>query len=566
MTLSIIMVSFYICIFVVGVSLLSKILPNYRKPEIFWLIIFVSSVCVISFCSLNVYVIDSLELKVLFSRWRFIGHGVIGPAWFFFFMLTFSKKKIFRSPFLVVPVSIIMIVTVSLAVIPGLGDLLIKNFQEFQFNGAKLVKFSNGPWFSIHIIMSYVCALTTLFFAGIKLPIAKADERKQLLALSFGVFIGVAVDIYCVYNDSPLRWAMLSGGAYLITGTAILYSVTKQSLFELGLVAKNQIFQNISHPILIIDQNKTLIDFNGSATSQLGLTKKDRYKPILEFPLFRNITFASEEQEFSLNIDDGKERFYKIIFKSFKNFSGKILFFHDITTQKEIENTLSNQLEFKARLLEIIAHDFSGVLSAQSQLSSKLVKAVSPELRDDADSLSNSTYAGKDLLHNILLWSRAQENRFQPVLKQYELNILLLEVADNLESVCRIKQVIIEIEPNERPVILTGDTIMIESIARNILTNAIRASHPGGRIKVYSFQDINHVVISVQDQGVGMNSQQLKMIQNMKKGLFTGEIKSTEGFGLGLIIADRFAKMHGGFLEFSSEEGKGTLVTLSLPL
>src|SRR5690606_8463458 len=129
MTFSIFLVCFYICIFVVGISILTKILPSYRRSEIKWLIVFITSICVISFCSLNVYILDSFDAKVLFSRWRFIGFAVIAQAWFFFLLQTFTNNKILRNPFFVVPVVCMMLSTVVIAIIPELGHFLTNNYE-----------------------------------------------------------------------------------------------------------------------------------------------------------------------------------------------------------------------------------------------------------------------------------------------------------------------------------------------------------------------------------------------------------------------------------------------------
>lgn len=566
MTLPIALVGLYICIFVVGIFLLLKIIPSFRRAEVKWLIVFIFAVCVISFCSLNVYVIDTFEAKVTFSRWRFIGHGVVAQAWFFFLLLTFTPLKILKSPLLVVPLVISMLITVSLAVIPGLSHWLVTDFAPFRWSGANIVTFSNGPWFKLHIIIAYVCALTATLYAVFAIPFSRGPKRKQLIALSIGGLAGLAVDMYCVATNSPLRWAMLSGGTYLITEASILYAITKFGMLDLTSVAKDQIFHSISDPLLIIDQERNLIDCNYVAKGVFKIDEKDLFKPFKELVIFKDFDLCAPTQEWTYSDNPPAKRQYQVVSEPLKSHSGRILLFHETTAQKDIESNLNSRLDFKAKLLGLIAHDFSGILSAQSYLSSQLEKEVTPELRAHVGHLANSAYAGEDFMTNILVWARAQEHQFRPITRDFEFNALISEVVNNLESLWRLKGIKIEIDTQAKPLVIKGDPVMMESVLRNILTNAIRATFEDGNIKVSLSTDTERAVLSVQDDGVGMSAGKLKVIKNNSSGNFNNEDERPDNFGLGLVFAKRFVELHGGLLDFESSEGEGTSVTLTLPL
>ena len=564
MTFSIFLVCFYICIFVVGISILTKILPSYRRPEIKWLIVFITSICVISFCSLNVYILDSFDAKILFSRWRFIGFAVIAQAWFFFLLQTFTNNKILRNPFFVVPVVCMMLSTVVIAIIPELGHFLTNNYEPFHFNGANVVKFSNGPWFPVHILQVYIFAFFATAYVAAAIPCSSGTKRNQLIALSIGGIIGIAADAYGIYSDSPLRWAMLSGGSFLITECSILYAINKHGLLDLSSVAKNKIFNSISDPVLIIDQNETLIDFNQAARDSFKIEKLFLNKPLRNLDLFKNFDFMKNNQEWT-KLDD-KICHYQVTSETLNLFSGKILIFRDTTAQKKIEENLNIHLDFKAKLLSMIAHDFSGILSAQSFLSSELEKEVAPDLREHAGNLTNSAYANQDFMNNVLVWAHAQEKQFKPIIREYEINTLISDVVNNLESIWKLQGIEIIISSQVRPLILKGDIVMIDSVIRNLLTNAIRASSAGGKINISLAQNGNCATIAIEDKGIGMSPTKLKLIQNNSLDAFNDKEERSHGFGLGLIIARRFVELHEGQLNFSSIEGKGTSVTLSLPL
>jgi signal transduction histidine kinase len=97
----------------------------------------------------------------------------------------------------------------------------------------------------------------------------------------------------------------------------------------------------------------------------------------------------------------------------------------------------------------------------------------------------------------------------------------------------------------------------------NLMTNAIHAiDHDQGKVHIQSYEanDAAHIVI--EDNGVGMSE---KVLENIKEPFFTTK-EPGQGTGLGMFISNQIIYDHGGQMEISSEEGKGTTIHISLPL
>jgi PAS domain S-box-containing protein len=110
-----------------------------------------------------------------------------------------------------------------------------------------------------------------------------------------------------------------------------------------------------------------------------------------------------------------------------------------------------------------------------------------------------------------------------------------------------------------------GNTQRIEQVVINLLVNACQAlDHNSQSITVGTAYDsqAERVIITVRDEGVGIPSETLKQI---KDPFFTTK-REKGGTGLGLAISDRIIENHGGSMVFDSEPGRGTTVTLSLPV
>ncbi len=562
-------VSLYICIFIFGALLFGKAFSSRNRVEIRWLLVFIGVVCLISFCSLNVFIQDDLSQKAFFSRLRYLGFSIMGQTWFAFLLYTYGRsRKLLFNKVLNVIVLIPAMVTWALILVPAWNDLLTTDYELFLWEGTRLVKWSAGPWFTFHIGATYLVVLIGVVRSLFELRTAESWKKKQILFLAVGGVGSVSLDFFLVVNDSPLRWVMLPGAMYVVLEGLILYSILKHGLLDLLVIAKDQVFHQMPAPLIILDQNRRILEFNDSAARifQLASTTLNRF--FYDEKKLSALDLKKTSQEFQFFDQNWGMRFFQVVEEPIKShgiIAGKILLFHEITAQKKMEQNLSNNLEFKARLLSMIAHDFSGVLQAQSQLSSTLEKYVGPELKKQAIALAESTFSSQDFMTNVLQWARTQETKFQPVLRPYVMNVLLKEVVNNLESVWKSRDLRIAIEMEDENLILNGDCMMIESVIRNILTNAIRASVPGQKIEIQVTKKNEAIQIVVKDEGVGISAKHLETIRRSTTAGFADADIRPQGFGLGLAIAQRFIDLHDGLLEFDSKEGVGTSVMVTLP-
>lgn len=562
-------VSLYICIFILGALLFGKAFSSRNRVEIRWLLVFIGVVCLISFCSLNVFIQNDLSQKAFFSRLRYLGFSIMGQTWFAFLLYTYGRgQKLLFNRILNVIVLLPALVTWALVLVPDWNELLTKDYELFLWEGTRLVKWSAGPWFTFHIATTYLVVLIGVVRSLSELRMAEPWKKKQILFLAIGGIGSVTLDFFLVVADSPLRWVMLPGAMYVALEGLILYSILKHGLLDLLVIAKDQVFHQMPAPLIILDQNRRILEFNDSAARIFQLASANLNRFFYEEKKLSALDLNKTSQEFQLYDQNWGMRFFQVVEKPIKSHgvvAGKILLFHEITAQKKMEQSLSNNLEFKARLLSMIAHDFSGVLQAQSQLSSTLEKYVGPELKKQASALAESTFSSQDFMTNVLQWARTQETKFQPVCRPYVMNVLLKEVVNNLESVWQSRDLRITIETEDEHLILDGDCMMIESVIRNILTNAIRASAPGQKIEIKVIKKSGAVQIVIKDEGVGISAKHLEIIRRSTTAGFADADIRPQGFGLGLAIAQRFIDLHDGFLEFQSQEGLGTSVMVTLP-
>lgn len=251
------------------------------------------------------------------------------------------------------------------------------------------------------------------------------------------------------------------------------------------------------------------------------------------------------------------------------SFAGYIGSCYDITESKQYEIKLKEINDTKNKLFSIISHDlkspFNSILGFL-ELLSEITKELGDENIDYY--VQNITRASKttyELVENLLVWAQSQTNRieFNPLV--IDLGELVSESIALIENQAKEKSIGISSTINQECIALV-DKNMMNSVLRNLLTNAIKYSNTGGRITINSRQHQNMLEISIADNGIGMSSDTCRNLFKVEKNISAPGTANEMGTGLGLIICKEFVEKHGGRIGAESELGKGSTFTFTLPM
>ena len=118
-----------------------------------------------------------------------------------------------------------------------------------------------------------------------------------------------------------------------------------------------------------------------------------------------------------------------------------------------------------------------------------------------------------------------------------------------------------------KPAIVNGDAVRLTQVLSNLVNNAAKFSNAGATIDITVAVDAGHAVVSVADQGIGIEAAKLEEIFEMFSQLDASLDRTKSGLGLGLPLARRLMELHGGTLVAASAgEGRGSVFTARLPL
>ena len=237
------------------------------------------------------------------------------------------------------------------------------------------------------------------------------------------------------------------------------------------------------------------------------------------------------------------------------------------STLKSQNLELAELNQTKDRFFGIIAHDLRSPLVALSNADNLLKHYIKKDDKEKlvglGEKIGRTSKSLTGLLDNLLAWALQQTGRF-PVKKQpIDLSETLEIVESTYSGNLALKNLNIRhgIDSNHK---VMASPEAVETIFRNLIGNAIKFSPEGGNITVQAEKAGEKLCISIRDEGIGMNQEQLASLFSLDKKSRKGTA-GEKGTGLGLILCKELAEAHGGSLEIKSEEGKGTECRVFLP-
>jgi signal transduction histidine kinase len=174
---------------------------------------------------------------------------------------------------------------------------------------------------------------------------------------------------------------------------------------------------------------------------------------------------------------------------------------------------------------------------------------------------------GMSVLISNLLFLARHEGRLDPKgLEKIDLVRLLATLAEEYQTIAQTQDLrLISVLPSE-PVYLRGDAELLQQALRNLLNNAFHYTASGNAVYLRLFKRSRHIMIQVEDNGIGIPAQDLPHIFERFYRVDTARSRQTGNFGLGLSIVQQIVQVHGGDISVQSVEQQGTTFQIELPL
>jgi len=217
--------------------------------------------------------------------------------------------------------------------------------------------------------------------------------------------------------------------------------------------------------------------------------------------------------------------------------------------------------------MHFVTHEMRTPLSA-IQGSSELISkyALTEEKRKQVADLINSE--SKRLARMVEVFLHVERlTAGQMELKHEAIPVgeLVAVCVTRVRPVAERKRITITVRPLPSELQLSGDRELMEYACYNLLTNAVKYSPQKTEVTVSAASSQGQVRIAVQDQGIGMDSKEVKQIFHKFYRTKKAEESGEAGTGIGLSIVQQIVEQHGGQIEVTSKPGEGSCFTLVLP-
>ena len=237
-------------------------------------------------------------------------------------------------------------------------------------------------------------------------------------------------------------------------------------------------------------------------------------------------------------------------------------------------NELLTQVEeLKRNFLSLVTHDLKTPVARIQGLAELLIRKSKlahsqPEPLHYQDKLNHIVSSAEELNHfisSILELSKIESNPLSLHFESKDVNLLIEKAVEGLQEQACSKEITIHLDLEPLfPIKL--DPALISKVLNNVIDNAVKYSPPTSVVSIKSREENEQVVISVQDQGIGMTTEEQRSLFTQFYRAKNDTTTAIPGTGLGLYLTKYFIEIHMGKVEVESEKDKGSVFRIFLPI
>lgn len=236
----------------------------------------------------------------------------------------------------------------------------------------------------------------------------------------------------------------------------------------------------------------------------------------------------------------------------------------------EIERDLVSELQqlddYRTQLIATLSHELRTPLTViAGNLELLDMEGVPPAADRFVTAMTRGTDRMQKVVDDLLLLARVSHPQHPLVHVEVDVADLARDVVLLVESPARAKELTLVVDVGDRRLPVCGDPSELDRMLANLVSNAVKYTHAGGRVTVSAAREGDDVVLRVSDTGIGIS-------EDDRAGLFGAFFRTTNpealtesGTGLGLAIVASIVERHAGRVRVDSRLSEGTTFTVTLP-
>ena len=243
---------------------------------------------------------------------------------------------------------------------------------------------------------------------------------------------------------------------------------------------------------------------------------------------------------------------------------------HLLEREHELRETAEEANRLKDEFLAIMSHELRNPLNvilgyAELLLRMEEIKE-SPNLHRMADAVKRNAVAQSKLIRDLLDLSRLRSGKLELNRETVSPIVSIENAIETVRSDTDAKEIEITVSAPDEMLFVQADPVRLEQIIWNLLNNSVKFTPRGGRIEVRLEENDDEIVLTVSDNGQGIDASFLPHIFEIFRQADSRTNRSQSGMGIGLAVVQQLVELHGGSVTaFSAGTGQGATFTIRLP-
>jgi len=517
---------------------------------------------------------DSLSSKMLFRNIEQTSLLFVVPLVIFFVLALFGKDEYLR------PIRKLQILSIfafwSLLVWTNPYHHLL--FREIELNQGHL-EVSKTVYSIAFNIICYLMVAVCVFYLVVYLRRVRPELRKPGIWLILCGCIPAATEVAKTAYSGFAPWLLPISVYCGFVGMAMLWIVIRYRMFSVVPLARNVVVETMEEGILIVNRRGIVIDCNahvepllaGSGERSIAGQRIDEL--LAGWPGWLRACKRMEASDMEIDARvDGQSRVYSVKVYPLASRErvgagqGTVSILFDITDKQRQMEQIAKLNQLKDHLFAIVSHDIRNPVAVQASLIEVLEedKAMfNRNHREVIDALSGQIQNTFAMIENMLEWFRSQKEGMLLHPERLQLKDVVEEVCRTLRIKSEAKQIAIHTEIDSDLAIF-ADREAVNLIVRNLMTNAIKFSERGGSVLVSAESNSERAIVSVRDNGVGMEEDRVRELFDPLRLVSTTGTAGERGTGLGLQVCQQFVRLSGGQIWVESVPRRQTVFYFSL--
>ncbi len=236
--------------------------------------------------------------------------------------------------------------------------------------------------------------------------------------------------------------------------------------------------------------------------------------------------------------------------------------------EKIYKEQLLKSSQFKSEFMASMSHELRTPLNSIIGFTDVILERISGEINEEQDKYLNNVKSSSllllDLINDVLDIAKIEAGKVELYVEDVNINQIISQVNTMLKPTYEKKNLKLEMQKFDKDKVIRVDRLRFKEILFNLLSNAVKYTKSGG-VKLEILENEDDWVINIIDTGIGIAKEDSDIIFKEFKRVKSEYTNSIEGTGLGLPLTKKFIELHGGNISFTSEFGKGSTFSFTIP-